>query len=1143
MLFSAFSINFISASTIYNSWDSNLKEGIISWYHYSNDSSVGENYTTNNNLVYDYSSLHLSNGTTYGNITYNITSGYSNEGAFEFDGVNDYFMSNNFIAPNETTISFWVNYHSSAAAGYTDLVRLPRYFVIDIISGSDDDFQLSVTNSSGTATTYNQPAFGNKMGINVWTYLSFTINQTTLSAYRNGVLYFNGTFNGYLNGSVSNAIILMREPTTKYVNGSIDEFIMWNRSLSSSEINDLYNQYQNNCVSLYNNINPYGYFSICNSTKTINDSENDGIIKINSSDVYINSIRPISLTGNGNGVGINLSGSINNITIQNISILNYANTIISYGNVTNITVSNITNVFFNSSQIGKLTINASSSSIKINNTNGYNFTLNIQNIATSSTLFDTKNNLYLYTGTGATHNNYILNAIVGDEFRIEDYSCLVPYNGYPISGYINACPYQTYYLNATTWNHVMMYSSANSTFNCNNSVFIGDKTSNGYLFNFNSKNNITLTGNCTIINYSIGINLASPNNTFIYNTSILGASLGMWTNTNSNNLYLEGVTIINSSSRNIGFEDQSDTQVNFTIKNSIFYWTTGVNIYSYNLINSTMENNQMINSYSTADGWQGNGTGNIFKNNRWQDGEQYAYDLKTGFNGNMLINESFIRYRFGVYSNADISNNSIINSTVTLNSSIYLDGTTYSNFTGINFTFNTRDPSLYLLYSSNDNLIQDNDFTNSSTSVGALRIKYNSDNNQVIRNRFHNQIRGQHTFFEITESSLNTYIDGNNFTNIFGYNAILVATNNTYFINNLCDTGDKCVYNVGRTKNNSYINNTMRNLVNGYDGYNLGIHIAANSAGTGADGTLIEGNNITNVSNGGILVQWGDNTIIRNNYGNLYSISEKIGIAKDGVEPLCFIMVMENYKTYLGEGNDVLEYIKNYSSNNVTIEGNTYGENVQCYIRLQGTTNYTINDSWYSNGSFWFNSWELNNISDKDDLYMNLAFNNMSNVNNSKVYNELFCAGFNGETGCYSNYVTYKINKTSTYYRNAKNIASTINYTIGLFNITNNRTIYDEKNNIFNYTPYISSRNVFNMTLTPNQSVRIQDYNCIVPFNDILLTSNEGTCPGSFNLTKVSLTNNSRFKINNGTNLTTDKLILLSNLERVIKNGGKLIII
>jgi len=373
-------------------------------------------------------------------------------------------------------------------------------------------------------------------------------------------------------------------------------------------------------------------------------------------------------------------------------------------------------------------------------------------------------------------------------------------------------------------------------------------------------------------------------------------------------------------------------------------------------------------------------------------------------------------------------------------------------------------------------------------------------------------------------------------------------TNNILYLNSSFDYFDKAFWLFNFT-NASVINCSFNRSVTSFDGYGIGFETGAGASDT-SQGLIATGNNFTYMGTNCITVRNTNNFNITGNYCDtvpkswyymLYQWLDTHGwqvMLTTGTEVPTGFQISPILKKYFGDSLETYNKteVQNRYSSNGNVSGNTYGPNINVFVRSMGTANLTTD---FNSTNSYYRNFGVSVLFDWDEFFINSAFDNLTAYQGQYPIRNTTTTMLNQNFNEVAT-VNFSMNKTSSYF---KNINSTTSWILTTKNLTNNWTFKDLTNNIYNYTPYITNRNQYNMTLTSNQEVQVQDYNCLVPFNDILLTSNEGTCPGSFNLTKVSLTNHSRFTINNGTNLTTDKLILLSNLERVIKNGGKLIII
>jgi hypothetical protein len=230
-------------------------------------------YWSMNNTLID-----MVNGYALTNVGAIYTSAGKLDGAYNFDGSNDY-MTNNFITPDLISINMWVkrddigatsdllSKHSNNAGnygfvfGFTSTNRLIFY---RSTTGNDWDGGLSTSNISDTVN-YNM--------------VSLTYNGTNAKFYINGVLDNTIALSGDLFNSAWDMSIGARKTgfgTSTYYNGSIDEIGIWDRELSSDEIAQLYN---NNNALTYPFIIPFditanNYYNTTTPTIYFNSSQN-----------------------------------------------------------------------------------------------------------------------------------------------------------------------------------------------------------------------------------------------------------------------------------------------------------------------------------------------------------------------------------------------------------------------------------------------------------------------------------------------------------------------------------------------------------------------------------------------------------------------------------------------------------------------------------------------------------------------------------------------------------------------------------------------------------------------------------------------------------------------------------------------------
>jgi len=212
-----------------------LDDNLISYYKLDEESGT----------IID--SLGINNGTNNGstNTTGKIIYGYS------FDGDNDYINLSNGINPtSEITISAWIKTQEIEQQGIIGKWNWNsggeinnRSYYLQLNSTNYLQFFVSYDGSNANSTSITG---GTQLSLDTWYLVSAVYNGTNI------MVYVNGTLDGITsasNYSLANKIIT---PTcisgqncggTIYniFNGTIDEVGIWNSSLTSSEINLLYN--------------------------------------------------------------------------------------------------------------------------------------------------------------------------------------------------------------------------------------------------------------------------------------------------------------------------------------------------------------------------------------------------------------------------------------------------------------------------------------------------------------------------------------------------------------------------------------------------------------------------------------------------------------------------------------------------------------------------------------------------------------------------------------------------------------------------------------------------------------------------------------------------------------------------------------
>lgn len=208
--------------------------------------------------------------------------------ALYFDGTDDNVTvmdSNSLDLSNAFTLSAWVN----PATTFTDfrsiLVKNYKYYLYASVAGYCGDGSPLGGFSEITNNTVCQPA---PLPINTWTHLSVASDGSTLTLYRNGVAVATASVVETLSPSTG-TLQVGGSQYGEYFQGLIDEVRVYNRALTNSEIQTIYQQA---AVNL-----PVDY-SLSNS----------GDRSVNAGSSATNSINATLISGGSQAVSFSVSG-------------------------------------------------------------------------------------------------------------------------------------------------------------------------------------------------------------------------------------------------------------------------------------------------------------------------------------------------------------------------------------------------------------------------------------------------------------------------------------------------------------------------------------------------------------------------------------------------------------------------------------------------------------------------------------------------------------------------------------------------------------------------------------------------------------------------------------------------------------------
>jgi hypothetical protein len=674
----------------------------------------------------------------------------------------------------------------------------------------------------------------------------------------------------------------------------------------------------------------------------------------------------------------------------------------------------------------------------------------------------------------------------------------------------------TYYLNGDA-TKVINITNSNIIINGNGSTFIGNN-SGWYFRSVNFMNNVTFQ-NFNFINMSFPLALEYGNGNKIYNSNftnidrirMLGSYNGQFINNSVKNmanygLYLEyeSSTCDNWLVSNDYFENSSINFIksggctNTTIQNTVFnisadsaiwfdyysispHWTTNVKVTNCSFYN--FSDNAIDNVESSS--------GNIYNNNNFYNAANGKYGLK-------LVNQLNSNSSGNYYDNSRAIYFNNVWNYLDKNSQIY-------NETGYVFDIIINNTNITI-----DGAIMQNLDGYGSGEYGNIEITGTSNRNILFNNLTANNV----------------------FRPIYMHNTGFVTIDNSSFNNT--DTAIMMHYVVNDvTIKNTNINYTIR----GDDYYNNGI--------CGMDrvyNITIDNVNIDNYANIGMFFMRSGNITIKNTYIDAMPLSEVIANSAPGCDydPKQAIGLQATMSTWKQSGavngttDNYTNTIAGQNNSNIVIQNVTFGDNVQTKLFIQGDVyNLTMDNSL---GDYWIYSFGIPGFYNNNTLYMSNNFDNLTLTNcvGTQLTNTLRY-GYDGTI-----YGGVNISKNYAWHTSYKS-DSRFN-PITFFGIINNWTIFDEPNNTFLYTPYIQSRNNYNVTIVPGQTYKLMDYNCFVPYREQIVTANGNTCRGNFNLNGSNFFVNSPSFLNiNNTNLSAQKIFIQDGAKVYIPDGSKII--
>ena len=201
------------------------------------------------------------NGAIHGVTLTSDRNGNSNS-AYSFDGVNDFIEvahSDSLDITSEISISLWTKMDNAGGS-----LSLNQYFISKgtggwytedntynfyLANGADDWLVLTLcpeggSGSDDSSNTYSPEIDLSNLSSSEWYHFVATWDGSVIQLYKNGIHIEESDtdFSGIINSMVANLNIGVLGDGTRYFSGMMDDIRIYNRALSASEVQGLYNE-------------------------------------------------------------------------------------------------------------------------------------------------------------------------------------------------------------------------------------------------------------------------------------------------------------------------------------------------------------------------------------------------------------------------------------------------------------------------------------------------------------------------------------------------------------------------------------------------------------------------------------------------------------------------------------------------------------------------------------------------------------------------------------------------------------------------------------------------------------------------------------------------------------------------------------
>ncbi|MBS3172558.1 LamG domain-containing protein [Candidatus Woesearchaeota archaeon] len=321
-----------------------LNQGLVLYFHFDKLPQYGES----NNLVCDFS------GNDNVAVVENAVWGQAGKfnGSFDFNGVNTRIIvpDSAMLSPSTTgkfTATFFVKFTNTVFSGGGGTNDYLHYmgkgsssqgyeWVFRQYNGSNPSnrpnrlsfYAFNLTGGWGAGSYVQEP-----INTSQWVFMTGVIDGTHTKIYKNGVLKDQDPLSGY--GIVmqdgSAPLVIGTSDGNSYFKGTVDELRVYNRALTTAEINQIYqlsiDQLYNNIISLEDDSSNITNNTTTNETNSTTSNETNSTPPVESQPVQQSS--PSVSSGGGGGGGSskkttsNTSTTTSNIdSSQNEEVIN-----------------------------------------------------------------------------------------------------------------------------------------------------------------------------------------------------------------------------------------------------------------------------------------------------------------------------------------------------------------------------------------------------------------------------------------------------------------------------------------------------------------------------------------------------------------------------------------------------------------------------------------------------------------------------------------------------------------------------------------------------------------------------------------------------------------------------------------------------